>query len=329
MLAQTTLEGAQKILIVTPVPKESLRGNRITAQRWAAILRYLGYGVEVAEEYRDQPCDAMVALHARRSLSSVRRYRRRYSRRPLIVALTGTDLYHDLQTSPETRISLELADRLIVLQQAALDDVPPQFREKVRVIYQSAVPPPAPCPPREDVFEVSVLAHLRPVKDPFLAAEAVRRLPPHSRVQITHMGEALSLKMAQRARREMKVNPRYRWIGNQPRGIALRILARSRLLLVTSQLEGGANSVSEAIAAGVPVLSTSIPGSIGILGADYPGYFRVGDAATLATLLMRTETDREFLYELTRHVRRLKPLVDPAREREAWRALLDEIMPGC
>jgi glycosyltransferase involved in cell wall biosynthesis len=112
-----------------------------------------------------------------------------------------------------------------------------------------------------------------------------------------------------------------------PRRRALGVLAGSAALVVTSRLEGGSNVVSEAIAAGVPVLSTRVDGSVGVLGADYPGLFPVGDAGALAALLVRAEEDARFLPELRERVAALRPLVDPARERGAWRALLDEVTP--
>jgi glycosyltransferase involved in cell wall biosynthesis len=75
----------------------------------------------------------------------------------------------------------------------------------------------------------------------------------------------------------------------------------------------------------VPVLATRIPGSVGILGPEYPGYFPVGDTEALAALLWRAETDRDFRAALRAHIRRLRPLVSPARERRGWRALLEEL----
>jgi glycosyltransferase involved in cell wall biosynthesis len=90
-------------------------------------------------------------------------------------------------------------------------------------------------------------------------------------------------------------------------------------------LEGGANVVSEAIAAGVPVLSTLISGSVGILGADYPGYFPVRDTHALCLLMRQAETEPAFYGALKRRIDDLKPLVDPERERASWQALLAEV----
>ncbi|MGH9785114.1 MAG: glycosyltransferase [Terriglobia bacterium] len=143
-------------------------------------------------------------------------------------------------------------------------------------------------------------------------------------MRILHVGGALTKEMERQARAEMKSNPRYRWLGELPRGQALGLLARSRLHVLSSQMEGGANALCEAIACSVPTLASRIPGSVGILGPKYPGYFPVGNTRALARLLRRAETDAEFLKRLLDWCGRLKPLVEPAREREAWRRLLEE-----
>jgi glycosyltransferase involved in cell wall biosynthesis len=139
---------------------------------------------------------------------------------------------------------------------------------------------------------------------------------------VAHAGGALDPDLGGEAEDEQRRNPRYHWLGDLSREQALRLLAGSHLLAVTSLLEGGANVVSEAIAASIPVVSTRIPGSVGILGPDYPGYFPTGDTQALARLLQQAETDPAFYADLKRRIRDLKPLVDPRRERESWRALL-------
>ena len=314
-----------KVCLVTPAPPGSRKGNRVTALRWAGILRALGNRVVVREEYRDERCDLLIALHALRSFPSMARYRTARPDAPLVLALTGTDLYGSIHTHADARKALDLATRLILLQPLGLAELPEAVRAKARVIYQSVPAPRVTVAPRADQFEVCVMGHLRPVKDPFRTALATRLLPPESRLRVLHLGGALSDDMAAQARAEAADNPRYRWLGDVPRWKALRILSRCRLLALTSVLEGGANVVSEALAASVPVLSSRVAGSVGLLGETYPGYFPVGDTAALAHLLTRAECDAGFYRALHDWCTNLRPLVDPAREQHGWAALLHEL----
>lgn len=220
-----------KIGIVTPAPPGSRHGNRVTALRWARILRSLGHRVTIAQSYDGESYDLLIALHALRSHDVIKRFRCEHPDRPLIVALTGTDLYRDLPRSERARLSLELATRLIALQPKAFDALPEHLHAKTRVIYQSVKPFPAIRNPQSAIrnFTVCVIGHLRDIKDPFRAAMAARLLPASSRVRIIHVGGAMNEKMAERARREMRVNPRYKWIGEQPQWRVRQILRRSQL----------------------------------------------------------------------------------------------------
>ena len=83
--------------------------------------------------------------------------------------------------------------------------------------------------------------------------------------------------------------------------------------------------LAEAIVASVPILASRIDGNVGILGADYPGYFEVGDTRQLARLLTRAESSSEYLAELKARTESLASLADPAREERAWVALINEI----
>ena len=329
-----------RIGIVTPAPPNSRYGNRITALRWAKILRGLGNRVSISQAYDGERYDLLLALHARRSHSSIINFRCQNPEAPIIVALTGTDLYRDIRTNHLARQSLEIATRIVVLQPKALEELRPSLRDKTRVIYQSVedireakrgskAKTGARKPERRERlsgnFDVCVIGHLRTVKDPFRTAMAARSLPPSSKVRVLQVGGAMTTAMAVRARDEMRVNPRYEWLGEQPRSRVRRILAKSRLCVLSSRMEGGANVLSEAVVNSVPILTSRIDGNIGILGADYPGYFAVGDTKQLAQLLTRAETCTEYLVELGARVNKLAPLFSPQREEQAWADLVCEL----
>jgi glycosyltransferase involved in cell wall biosynthesis len=159
-------------------------------------------------------------------------------------------------------------------------------------------------------------------------ALALRRLRADTHLRVTHAGEALSPTWARQARAAMARDPRYRWLGEVPRGQARRLLARSHLLVLSSRMEGGANVVSEALVEGVPVLASRIPGSVGLLGARYPGYFPIGDTAALAGLLHRAAASPAFYARLADWCARLAPQFEPDRERAAWDELLRELVPA-
>lgn len=321
-----------KIGIVTPAPPNSRHGNRITAIRWARILRRLGNRVSILQRYDGKPYDLLVALHARKSHPSIINFRRDKPEAPLVVALTGTDLYRDLRTSPHARESLNVANRIVVLQPNAMKELRPVWQKKARVIYQSvenrasrSTSNSTKTSASNGRFDVCVIGHLRAVKDPFRTVMAARLLPDSSRIRVLQVGGAMTGAMARRARKEMSANKRYRWLGEQPKARVRGILAKSRLCVLSSLMEGGANVLSEVIGASVPILASRINGNAGILGEDYPGYFDAGNTAHLARLLTRAETSPGYLSELKEWTKSLTPLIDPAREEQAWSDLISEL----
>jgi len=316
-----------KIGIVTPAPAGSTHGNRITALRWAKILKRLGYRVFISQTYKGESCDLLIALHARRSYRSIERFHRERPEAPIIVALTGTDLYGDIASNRSARASLGLATRIVVLQPKALEELVPTAQVRARVIYQSVEPfsqmPNAPSASRN--FDVCVIGHLRAVKDPFRAALAARSLPASSRIRILQIGGAMTKAMAARAQAEMRRNPLYQWLGEQTPSRVRRILASCQLCVISSRMEGGANVISEAIMEEIPILASRVDGNVGILGPKYPGLFNVTDTRELASLLQRAESDADFRKELRSRIKELAPLFDPKREQNSWAELLREL----
>ena len=93
-------------------------------------------------------------------------------------------------------------------------------------------------------------------------------------------------------------------------------------------MEGGANVVIEAVRSRVPVLASRIDGNVGLLGADYEGYFPVGDAAALAALMRRFVADTGFAARLAAQCAVREPIFRPAAERAAVRRLVADLLPA-
>lgn len=263
-------------------------------------------------EWDGQACDLMIALHARRSLASIRHFRRRFPERPLIVVLTGTDVYRDIHSNPDARASLQMADRLIVLQERALDELTKAERVKADIVYQSCDTnlKHAPIARR---FRIASLGHLRDEKDPFCIARALA-FAPAPEIEIVQVGDALSTADRIETLAWMQRDARYRWIGGRPHGNALRWLASSHLMVLSSRMEGGANVICEAARIGVPVIASKVSGNIGMLGPQYSGYYALGDERALAKTIERARTDPSFYRLLQTQLRRRRALFSPAAE---------------
>ena len=311
-----------KISLITPAAKRSKSGNRTTADRWERILSGLGHRVTVAETYDGAGADMMVALHAWRSADSISRFREAFPRAPLIVALTGTDIYRFQDSQPKTTCrSMEIADWLVCLHDRVVRDIPAEFGAKLTVVPQSAAPLTGPRKPSVRHFDICVIGHLREEKDSLRAAYAAREAPADSRLRVIHLGKAHDASWARDAEREMARNPRYLWRGEVPGWAVRREFVKTQLMVISSIMEGGANVVSEALVAGVPVIASDISGNIGLLGEDYPGYYQTGSTAGLLALLERAEADPAFLADLALRCEALAPRFTPENEAAAWQSV--------
>jgi putative glycosyltransferase (TIGR04348 family) len=293
----------------------------MTALRWQGFLKELGYSVEVTESWSRGDASLLIALHAYRSHQSIVAFKKQYPSRPLVLILTGTDLYRDIENHSEVIESMEMADQLIVLQSTAVDSVPAHLRHKAQVIYQSVEVNVRDLAAKED-FLVSIIGHLREEKDPFCVVRSLPLLPSDSKITVKHLGQAMNPQMKDQATNFSATIDRYEWLGEVSHADALKILAQSRLMVISSRMEGGAHVVSEAIALGIPVIASDIPGNRGLLGEDYPGYYPVADANALATLLYRAEKVPAFYASLQKHIDLRRELITPAREKQSIHELV-------
>jgi putative glycosyltransferase (TIGR04348 family) len=316
-----SIESHPSVAIISPALASANNGNWHTARRWARCLAPHAR-VRIELDWTGADDAMMIALHARRSAKSIARFAEVYPQRPLVLALTGTDLYRDIRSDAQARQSLALATRLVVLQAEGLRELSPQQAAKATVIYQSAR---TLVPGRRSRrhFDLALVGHMRAEKDPLTALRALRLLSADLPVRLFHVGGALDPELAADVARLGDGDSRYHWLGVLPQAATRQLIKRCRLLLLPSRMEGGANVLIEAVTSGVPVLGSDIAGNRGMLGADYPGWFAPGDAAALAALISRAAKDAGYYASLSRRCAERVSLFSPARECAAVCSLLE------
>lgn len=321
-----------RILIVYPAVSGLRNGNLVTAERWEKRFSELGHTVEVVASFEDasheadQKIDLMIALHAVKSSASINACSDSSPHCPIVVVLTGTDLY-DARLRQTVLRSLKIADQIVVLQTVTAEDVPDEYREKVNVIYQSIDIDVVSWASEktDEFFDICVVGHLRPVKVPFQASWAARKLPPESKIRVTQIGEAMFDSIRTVAEKEEKENPRYRWVGAVSRDEAMQRIAASDLLVNSSMVEGGAAVICEAVVVGTPILASRVAGNIGFLGEDYVGLFDVLDTDCLREMMLSAEKDRGFYQRLKDQCESRKHLFEPDLERRRWAELIERL----
>jgi putative glycosyltransferase (TIGR04348 family) len=319
-----------QLVIVSPALRDANNGNWQTARRWQRHLAG-DYVLRIVKQWPSAlACDdaAMIALHARRSAESIAAWAAEHPGRGLAVVLTGTDLYRDIAVDAAAKRSLQLAQELVVLQEAAPEVLAADLRPKCRVIYQSTTSRKT-LPKSSRNLRAVMVGHLREEKSPETLFAAARLLKAHGDIHIDHIGDPLDPALGRAAQDTMRAAPNYRWLGGLSHEETRRRIQRAHLLIHCSRMEGGAHVIMEAAACGTPVLASDITGNVGMLGADYAGYFPWGDAAALAALILRcrnadgTDTLRQ---TLQRQCAKRAPLFAPEVEKAALHKLVRELL---
>ena len=301
------------VLIVSPALAAANNGNWHTAWRWSRMLSE-HCRTTISTRWEGSECAALIALHARRSAASVAAFAQAHPQRPLIVVLTGTDLYRDIRSDEQAQRSLRLASHLVVLQDQGVDELGPESRGKCRVIYQSAPRLKAGDAPRR-VLRVVQVAHLRDEKDPRTFMRAAVRLRDRHDIRFDHIGDGLDPTLAAAAQATQIDTPHYRWLCALPRPATRRHIQRAHLLVSTSRMEGGAHVILEAAQSSTAVLASRVAGNVGMMGPGHAGYFELGDDAGLAALIARARDEPDFLATLREQTAARAPLCEPAEEK--------------
>jgi len=320
-----------QVVIVTPALADANNGNWRTAQRWRRFLEPL-YRTRLVKEWPDEDAAAdslMIALHARRSATSIAAWCEHQTGPSLVVVLTGTDLYRDIHTDTSAQHSLELADLLVTLQERGPLALLPAHRAKTRVIFQSAAKR-AMLPKTSRHFRALMVGHLRAEKSPATLFAVARMIEPDEGILIDHVGGPLDRVLASEAEATMAACPHYRWLGNRPHEETRRRIQRAHVLVHCSQIEGGSHAILEAVACGTPVLASAIDGNIGLLGENYAGYFPWGDAGRLTHLLRQCSKAQAdpaaLLQQIKAQITARASLFAPLAEQQAVRQLVADLL---
>ncbi|MBS0595487.1 MAG: TIGR04348 family glycosyltransferase [Proteobacteria bacterium] len=310
----------EPLVIVTPALAAANNGNWHTARRWARLLAP-AYRVAVTDCWSGGAETLMIALHARRSAASVAAWRAAHPGRPLLLVLTGTDLYRDIATDADAQRSLVLADALVVLNELGARQLPEALRAKAQVVLQSS-PARAPAARTPRHLRALMVGHLRAEKDPQTYWRAAQRLAQRRDIRLDHIGAALDPALGAQAAALAARQPQFRWLGGQPHAAVRRRIQHAHVLVHPSRMEGGAQVVIEAIRSGTPVLASRIDGNLGLLGSGYEGVFAPGDDAALAALLARARDEADMLPRLAAQLALRSHLFDPAAEQAALHRII-------
>jgi putative glycosyltransferase (TIGR04348 family) len=279
------------------------------------------YRTGIASAWQGQPCDLLIALHARRSAASIAAFAAAHPKRPCVLVLTGTDLYRDIHSDASAQTSLKLTTHIVVLQEQGVRELPAELQHKVTVIYQSAKALKPIAPPMNRLRVISV-GHLRDEKDPLTYQRAAARLTQRQDIQFELIGNALEPGFDASARQAVAQNPQFRWLGALPHAATRQRIKHAQLLVNTSRMEGGAHVILEAAQSGCAVLASNVPGNVGMLGADHEGLFKLGDDAALAALIARSRDDLLFFQRLRDQTQARAHLFQPAEEKRRLRHLI-------
>jgi glycosyltransferase involved in cell wall biosynthesis len=342
------------VRIFTPFGAASGMGNWRTAQRYAQMLRGSGLGATIiAPEQSADAClpggarTVAIALNAARSAQQIAQFVAHGI--PTMVVLTGTDLYGALAPSAkgseryaQAEQALLQATLILTLQAQAQAEVIrrwPALAARTHCLLQTTALRPTVAPrvaANSKTIRFLIAAHIRPEKDPLTAFLAFHRafpegwgvLPGGRRVpvRLIHVGGHRDKALADELIRLGSRHPGILLEGPLTHAQTLRLMSHVHAMIQPSISEGGALVVPEAVASRLPLIASDIPAHLGQLGADYPGFFPVGDVDALASVLQRFVSDPEFQQALVDSTVSLaSTLASPARERSELVKLVREL----
>lgn len=316
------------ILIASPYPLDSPKGNSVSAKRIQTLLKNAGHHATAIHDDKTPNAEVLIALHATKTWKTSSYFKEHHPAARLIIYLTGTDLYRDLPAeNPDCIKAMDLADQLVISQDSSLHSIPHKYQGKTRVVRTSAVLPELGEAPQVPQPSFALIAHLREAKNPFLMNKAMDLIPDLD-IHAYTLGKALEQCYAAEARGWQRTDSRFKWLEDVPYPDALAWISRVTATINTSHMEGGANAVIESIMLGTPVLASHIEGNTGMLGNDYDGYFKPNCPHSLANLMQRVVREPAFLQHLRLQIKERQAHFSSERETQDWLQCINPALAG-
>ncbi len=299
-----------KIALVSPYTLPFYSGNSILAQRLADGLSGRGFTVAVYDALLDD-CEEALAfapdiLHTLNADKTYPWAERFLAKRPLpwVITLTGTDYSNWCGIAePPDHIgkSLARAAAVTVFHEAAARDLRnalPAIAAKVEVIAQGVAR--GKCrddrmslrsrfgmAPDDTVF--LMVAGIRPVKNLGLAVEAFAEVARRGcNARLFLVGPVMDQREADRVLFMGKALRCFTYLGARPSEEVRIIMRAADVLLNTSLHEGMPGAILEAMAEGLPVVASAVPGNAALVRHEENGLlFDPGNSPGLVDAVIR------------------------------------------
>ncbi len=269
-----------KVALITPYYREETRGNAVTVRRIELYLLNEGCAVRhfsldemSAEEiltgigeYAPDLLHAFHGLHCGR----LARHASELFNVPYLITLTGTDIYGEFCVGSSDQLAGVLANASLItvfheLIKERLTLLSPLLEGRCKVVSQAV------CLPEEsnsirqndEEFTFFLPGGIRGVKNPLFALAPLARLyEEYPRFRLKLVGRILEPDCGKALVAAIDKYPFALWLGEVPRSQMTSLYLDSSVVLNTSLSEGGmANSLLEAMACGVAVLTADIEGN--------------------------------------------------------------------
>jgi len=306
------------IKIFSPTRDDVVTGNYVTAKRYAYHLQNLGHRVFAFNELEGivnvEGVRCAFVLHAEKGSHVIKELAA--TNIPVVLVLTGTDLYRDIISTKKSKKerclrSIQLASAIIVLHENAVSDLLKVVsfpKERIFVVLQSVVgfQKRSSFFKKKDQYKILLLSNIRKEKGIIIAIsgflEFQKNIDARTKFTLDHIGGVLDQGYFKKITNLLEGVKSVSFLGSFEKEKLQTNLASYDLLLHSSFIEGGSLVIQEAQNAGLPIIASDISCHTSLLGHDYVGLHSVGSVKDVSKKLYTFFSDELFRNEMEKQL---------------------------